>query len=573
MRLRCALAVVLLLLALVLGVYAQGARFSFVDLDDDAYVTGNAEVLSGLTRDGFVWSWTTFHAANWHPLTWLSHMADVEWFGPDAGPHHLVNAGIHWAGSSALFLALYLMTGCPWRSGVAAMLFAVHPLHVESVAWVSERKDVLSGFFFSLGLLAYGWYSKRPCIRRYMGVVLAYALGLSSKPMLVTFPFVLLILDVWPLGRTGMAAGSMPGAFARPGRGRLWLEKIPLLALSLASCVVTYLAQARGEAVRTIHMYPFDGRVWNAAVSYARYAWKAVWPSNLAVYYPHPASLGKGIPQGEIVAAGIFLLLSTLAAALWFRRRPYLLAGWLWFLGTLVPVIGLVQVGGQAMADRYAYIPLTGLFLAAVWGSWDLLSGIERGRAVYAAAWGAVLLCLSSVSYVQAGYWRDSVALFTRALAVTEENWFVHNNLGNALLERGRAPEAIPHLLTSLRIKPGNAMAHANLGRALRNVGRKSEGEAHCREALRLEPGNVPAKINMAVFLAESGRIDDAILHLRDAIRGFPARWEAFYNLGVLLRATGLEVEAKKMFREAARLRPQDERIRVQLRDLPGGGG
>jgi Flp pilus assembly protein TadD len=568
-RIRPILLVIVVLTTLLLGVYAQSARFAFVDLDDDAYITKNAEVLSGLTWEGWLWSWQTFHVANWHPLTWWTHMADVEGFGLDAGGHHLVNVGIHWAGSVALFLALQLMTGCPWRSGLVAALFAIHPLHVESVAWVAERKDVLSGFFFSLGLLAYGWYSARPGFPRFGVVLLIYALGLLSKPMLVTFPFVLLVLDVWPLGRTGGGGGSTE-PFVRAGWGRLWLEKAPLIALSLASCAVTYLAQARGEAVRTTEMYPLAVRVWNAVVSYARYAWKAFWPSDLAVYYPHPSSLGKGVPWGEVVVAGSFLVAVTVVSVGWFRRRPYLLAGWMWFLGTLVPVIGLVQVGGQAMADRYTYIPLVGLFLMAAWGTWDLLPGTGRGRAAYAAGWGAIVLCLSAASYVQAGYWRDSVTLFTRALQVTEDNWLVHNNMGNALLGRGRPREAIPHLLTSLRIKPGNAMAHANLGNAYRNTGRKEEGEAQYREALRLDPGNATAKINLAVVLAEKGRIDDAILELQEVGRRAPGLWEVHYNLGILLRARGREEEAAVSLRKAARLNPQDERIR---RQLPGTGG
>jgi Flp pilus assembly protein TadD len=563
-QIRLILLVIVLFSALLMGIYPQSTQFDFVDLDDDAYITRNAEVLSGLTWGGWIWSWQTFHVANWHPLTWWTHMADVDWFGLDAGKHHLVNVGIHWAGSVALFLALHLMTGCPWRSGLVATLFAVHPLHVESVAWVAERKDVLSGFFFSLGLLAYGWYSARPGFPRFGVVLLIYVLGLLSKPMLVTFPFVLLVLDVWPLGRTRADWGST-GPFVRSGWGRLWLEKAPLIALSLASCVVTYLAQARGEAVRTTDMYPLAVRVWNAVVSYARYVWKAFWPSDLAVYYPHPASLGRGVPWGEVVVAGSFLVAVTIVSIGCLRRRPYLLAGWMWFLGTLVPVIGLVQVGGQAMADRYTYIPLVGLFLMVVWGTWDLLSGIGRGRAAYAAVWGAVVLCLSAASYVQVGYWRDSVTLLSRALQVTEDNWLVHNNLGNALLRRGRPHEAIPHLLTSLRIKPGNAMAHANLGKAYRNTGRKEEGEAQYREALMLDPGNTPANINLAVILAEKGRIEEAILQLQDVVLRAPGHWEAHYNLGILLRAKGREEEALPMLREAARLNPQDERIRRQL--------
>lgn len=567
-RTRWILVAAVVLAALVTGVYAQSARFAFVDLDDDAYITTNAAVLSGLTWDGWLWSWRTFHMANWHPLTWWTHMADVGWFGLEAGGHHLVNAAIHWAGSVALFAALYLMTGSPLRSGLVAALFAVHPLHVESVAWVAERKDVLSGLFFSLGLLAYGWYAARPGWRRLAAVLLVYALGLLSKPMLVTFPFLLLVLDVWPLGRAGVAGGSAARS-AGAQWGRLWLEKVPLFALSVASCVVTYVAQAQGDAVRSADFYPPAVRVWNAVTSYARYAWKAFWPSDLAVFYPHPASLGRGIPPGEVVVAGAFLVAVTFACIRLFRRRPYLLAGWMWYLGTLVPVIGLVQVGGQAMADRYTYIPLVGLFLMAAWGTWDLLAGIRQGRAVYAAGWVAIVLCLCAASYAQAGYWRDSVTLFTRTLQVTKDNWLIHNNLGNAFLGRGRPYDAIPHLLTSLRMKPGNAMARVNLGNAYRKTGRTEEGEAQYWEALRLDPRNVTAKINVAVVFAEKGRIDEAIAQLREVRRAAPGHWEAHYNLGILLRATGREEEAVAMLREAARLNPQDERIRLQL---PGAG-
>jgi tetratricopeptide (TPR) repeat protein len=554
---------------LVLAVFRQVGGHSFVNYDDEKYIYGNPHVSRGLTLEGLSWAFTSDMDAGWIPLTWLSRMADVSLFGMDAGRHHLVNVLFHLLNTFLLFVVMRKMTGKLWESGLVAALFAVHPLHVESVAWAVERKDVLAGFFWMLSMGAYVRYAVRPGAVRYGLVTLFFVLGLLSKPIVVTLPFVLLLLDFWPLGRLWPSGepqgdGGVSPPFRPASPGRLVMEKFPLIVLSAAISAVTILAHRNISAVTPLKAIPLWARLGNALQAYAAYIRKAVWPSDLAVFYPHP---GTNLVLWKTSVAGLFLCVATVLVLRWARQRRWLATGWFWYLGTLVPVIGLVQAGGQAMADRYTYIPLTGLFLVAVWGSRDFVSGIGRTRAAYAAAWGAIVLCLTAASYVQTGYWWDSMTLFTRTLKVTEDNWLAHNNMGDLLLERGKAPEAIPHLLSSLRIYPGYAKARSNLGRAYWSVGRKAEGEAQCREVLRLYPGNVPARINLAVILADGGRNDEAILHLREVIRNAPDHWAAYYNLGILLRARDGGAEALAMFREASRLNPRDDRIRRQIQE------
>jgi hypothetical protein len=441
-----AVALVLSLLA-ALPYLAVGGLDAFINMDDDVYVYENPRVLKGLTIEGVRWAFTAFHISNWHPLTWLSHMTDVTIFGNDARGHHLVNILLHSLNTSLLFLSLFRMTAALWRSALVAALFALHPLHIESVAWIAERKDVLSGLFFMLVLLAYEWYVRRGGRRRYLLVALFLALGLMAKPMLVTVPFLLLLLDLWPLGRTAWAAPAGGGEGSPVSPGRLLWEKVPLLALALVSSGITFLAQRAGGAIKTLEFIGTDLRLANVAVSYVAYIGKTLWPLSLSMYYPFPPEM----PPGWKVGGAVLVTAAVTAAAVFLRRRPYFLVGWLWYLGMLVPVIGLVQVGDQAMADRYAYLPLTGLFVMAVWGSAELLRGRRRRWSVGAAA--GVLLILTPLAARQAGYWKDSITLFSHALSVAPGSHIIHNNLANSLVRAGRTNEAITHYREALREK------------------------------------------------------------------------------------------------------------------------
>ncbi len=518
-----------LLLGVILLVYAQVRTFAFVNLDDQQYVTSNPVVLRGLTWDGVAWAFGGFHAANWHPLTWLSHMADVTLFGADAGAHHAVNVALHALNALLLFGFLRRATGATWRSAAVAALFAVHPLHVESVAWVSERKDVLSGAFFFLTLHAWLGYTRRPGAGRYVAVAALFVLGLLAKPMLVTLPLVLLLVDAWPLGRLapGAAGGSTPSRAAR-----LVAEKVPLLVLAAASSIVTWLAQSAGGATASAEAIPLGGRVANAAVSYVLYLVRTVWPSGLAAFYPHPSLAGDGIPAWKTAGALLLLLAVTAAAVRERARRPYLLFGWLWFVGTLLPVIGLVQVGEQGLADRYSYLPLTGLLVAAVWGGAERLGRLRSP----ALAWGAAaapILALALAAHAQASTWRDSLALHGRALEVTERNWNAWSGLGDALADAGRPQEAIAAYREALRVRPRLATAWNGLGAAYGQLGAHAEAIAAFEEALRSQPGYADAWYNLGTAHGSLGRHARAAECFRAALRIRPDDARAWQNLGV----------------------------------------
>jgi Tfp pilus assembly protein PilF len=525
-------------------------------MDDEKYVYRNPHVLRGLTREGFSWAFTTFHAANWHPLTWLSHMLDAELFGPSPGWHHRMNVLYHLLNTNLLFLVLWRMTGGLWQSAVVAALFGVHPLHVESVAWASERKDVLSTLFFLLALGAYLRYVRKPGVARYLPVAALFFLGLLSKPMLVTFPFVLLLLDWWPLRRMELPAGSS-GALERVRV--LWppvREKIPLLAMSIASCVVTVVAQSRGHAINPLWRVSLVSRFFNAVVSYAAYLWKTVWPSSLAVLYPLEVRTGLGT-RGWPIAGGLLLIggISFLAVRQ-ARRRPYLLTGWLWYLGTLVPVIGLVQVGDQAMADRYTYIPLIGVFLAATWGAFEFAETRRYGRPALKVVVPAVVVSLAVAAWSQAGYWRDNVALYSHALAVTEKNWKVWNNLGLAYVELGRNEEGIASYREVLRIKPDQAGAWNNIGLVYHKLGMYKEGIASYRDALKIQPDYADAWYNLGIGFEKLGRSQQAIEAYRESIRLAPNNADAWNNLGGVYVKLGLNRQAAVFFQNALRARP-----------------
>jgi tetratricopeptide (TPR) repeat protein len=560
----------LLALSAALPYLGAGLSRTFINFDDQEYVYENPHVLPGLTLAGVRWALVSLDADNWHPLTWISHMADVSLFGLDARGHHATSVMVHALSTVLLFLALRALTGALWPSAFTAALFGVHPLHVESVAWVAERKDVLSGLFFMLVLLAYARYVRRGGAGRYLTVAALLALGLAAKPMLVTVPFVLLLLDYWPLGRTPPARPAAGSGPPRPSWGRLVAEKLPLLVLAGASGALTVLAQSAGGAVADVAVITLDARLANALVAYATYCVQALWPSSLALYYPHPLA---GLPWWKTVAAFVALAAVSLAVLSRARRLPFLAVGWLWYLGMLVPVIGLLQVGEQARADRYTYLPLIGLFLLAAWGVPGLLSDPRWRRWAFGAALAAVL-ALAAASGLQAGYWRDSIALYSRTLAVTSDNWQILNTLGASLLSAGRPRDAVAPLREAVRVRPGFATAHYNLGVALTSVGERAQAVEHFREAVRIRPGYVKAQYSLGIALVGLRQPAEAAVHLRRALPdpgldGAASRGEmpfeplgdlekviAGFNLGNVLADLGQYDEAIARYLTVLRTRP-----------------
>lgn len=544
--------IVSLALAAVVGVvYAPVAGHGFVNFDDHIYLYTNPEVAHGLTWQSVSWAFKTGYAANWHPLTWLSHLLDVEMFGMNPGPHHVVSLLLHILNTVLLFWALLRMTGAAGRSAFVAAMFGLHPLHVQSVAWAAERKDVLSTAFWMLTLLAYRSYVLRPGLARYLSVALLFAFGLMAKPMLVTLPFTLLLLDYWPLER-------FRGSDGRSAWPRLLLEKVPLMALTVASSAITFAVQQRGGAVHGVDSLPVASRLANALVAYAAYIGKTLWPADLAVLYP----LSRLVPSWWPLAAAALLGLCA-ATILGARRYPFLPVGWFWYLGTLVPVIGLVQVGDQSMADRYTYVPLIGLFIIAAWGVMESPWAAVRkaGPAV-----GVVLVTLSAaLTRAELGHWRNSVALWEHAIAVTSGNFTAHNSLGLALQSQGMWDEAIVHYREAIRINPRYSEAQFNLGVALEAREKVDEAISHYREALRLKPDYGEAHNNLGIRLARQGHLEEAITHFHAAIEANPASPSARNNLANALREGGRRMEAIPSYREALRLNPNYVEARSNL--------
>jgi len=558
---------VLVAAALVLGtlwIYWPVQYCEFLNFDDPVYVTQNPIVRAGWSARGICWAFQTSYASNWHPLTWLSHMLDCEFYGLAARGHHLTNVFLHLANTLLLLAFLRRATGAFWPSALVAALFAWHPLHVESVAWVSERKDVLSTCFGLLALLAYGFYVERPGARRYLLALLAFGLSLLAKPMLVTLPGLLLLLDYWPLGRSAPGAGP-PAEGRGGGRLRRWRrlvwEKAPFFGLSLVSCVVTFLAQKRGGAVASLIHIPLGERVANAATAYAAYLWQTFWPLELAVFYPHPVH-----PAGAKVLASLLVLLAV-SAGVFLGRRPWLIMGWLWFLGALAPVIGLVQVGDHARADRYTYLPLVGLFIGIVWTA----TGFAAARPAWRKPlWGlaaCVGVLLGLETRVQLAHWKNSETLFRRALAVTGRNYLAHNNLGNVLDLSGRHEDAKRHYEATLRIRPDFAGTHYNLANVLTREGDFDAALQHYRAALALQPNYADAHHNLGVLLARRGRVDEALEHYQAALRSNPAFADAHNSRGNLLFQQGRLDEAAAAYRAALQTRPDflDARLNLAL--------
>jgi tetratricopeptide (TPR) repeat protein len=550
------------LVAIIVFIYASVLHYGFLSYDDPVYVSENAQVLRGLTGQGVWWAFTTGHASNWHPITWLSHMLDVQLYGMNAGRHHLSNLLFHIANALLLFLLLYRTTGVWRRSAMVAALFAAHPLHVESVAWIAERKDVLSALFWMLTMHAYVNYVRKPRLRRYVTVVVLFALGLMSKPMLVTLPLVLLLLDVWPLGRVRFGEGQL----------RIWLgmfrEKIPLFIMAAASSVVTIVAQWGAGTVQSFETAPLYQRAANALVSYVAYLGQMLWPRNLAAYYPY-----ETLSLWQAAASASILIAVSVIVIRFFRSSPFLFVGWLWYVLTLVPVIGLIQVGGQARADRYTYIPLIGVFIIAAWGIPVVLKRWRyRGAVLQTAA--CILVCaLAASARSQVRYWESNLALWKRAVEVTADNYFARTDLGFALIDSGDFAAGIAQYTEALRINPDSAETHNALGTALFKQGQLDAAMEQYAMALRIRPGFAEAHSNRGIALATQGDIDEAFSEFQKALEISPDDPKIQYNFGFTLANQGKLDEAMSYYRKALEINPDYADAHFQMGNAFAGKG
>ena len=540
-----------LLATSVLVAYAGVRQHDFVNFDDPEYVVQNRHVTSGLTFANVAWSLTAVHSANWHPLTWMSHMLDCSLHGLDPGGHHVTNVLLHALATVLLFFALRTMTGAPGRSAFVAALFALHPRNVESVAWISERKDVLSAVFWTGAMWAHAAYAQRSTLPRYLAVALLLGLGLLAKPMVVTLPAALLLLDLWPLRRVRLAGIGddattdvrTPAPLAVPAVVR---EYAPLFAIALAAAIVTFLAQRSSGAVATLTALPLGFRLQNAVVTYAGYLWSLLWPTQLAVFYPY-----RTLPVAEVSAALALLVALSVLAWRTRRTRPYLLVGWLWYLGTLVPVIGIVKAGDQAMADRFTYLPAIGIFLAATWAIADAASRDPRTRrALVPAAVLVAIACLLTTRR-QVEHWRDSVTLFRHALAVTSRNHLAELNLAAALVERGDVAAGLEHARAAQALRPDDVKVLATLGTALARSGHGDEAESAYRRALQSDPDSVLAWLGMAVLHAERQQWADAERAYAEVLRREPEHAKAHAGLGFVLSAQARHADAIVQYRAA----------------------
>jgi len=569
----------------------------FINFDDDNYITENPWIKNGITLDAIKWAFTTIAVGYWHPLAWFSHILDWSLFSSWAGGHHLVSLLFHIGAVLFLFLFLNKTTQQLWPSAIVAALFAVHPLRVESVAWAAERKDVLSMFFGMATLYAYAFYVEDKKISRYLLCLFLFILALMSKPMMVTIPFVLLLIDYWPLQRwqktipaqpvqTQLATAQLPKNKKKKKRKNIVMpteqaktplpvqntkqltihllkEKIPFFGLSGIASLVTLWAQQKGGSLASLDKLPFFDRLANALVSYAAYLGKMFYPANLAIFYPYQEL------SGWQIAGAVFLLLIITTAALFFiRKAPFFIVGWLWYLGTLVPVIGLVQVGNQAMADRYTYFPSIGISIMLVWGVLLLVPKEKMRKFILAPLSAVTLLILAILSWHYCQAWKDSIAIFSHALNATKNNYLAHNNLGVALDEAGKTKEAVLHYRAALDIHPGHDSALVNLGAALAAAGKSEEAAAFYQKALETNPDNAHAHTNWGAALAAAGKKQEAIAHYRKAIRIDPHLAEAHFNLGNLLAAEGKNTEAEACYRQAIQANPQHSKAHYNLAEL-----
>ncbi len=600
---KLSLLISMLLILAILVTYGQARNIDFIGYDDELYVTENLNVQEGLTVKGLNWAFTTFHSANWHPLTWVSHMIDCELYGLNPMGHHWTNLILHIANTILLFLVLKLMTGTIWRSAFVAALFALHPLHVESVAWISERKDVLSTFFGLLMIGAYYRYVKSPDVKNYLMVMIFLSLGLMAKPMLVTFPFVLLLLDFWPLNRFHykndyLLQSERPPYYGSKGIYRLILEKIPLFIPVVISCVLTFLAQKSGGAVKTLAGLSLKLRITNALVSYVSYISKAIWPSNLSIFYPHP---GSALPAWQIFGAALVIAVAIFLSIRSLKKYPYIAVGMFWYLGTLIPVIGLVQVGNQAMADRYTYIPLIGFFIIVVWGISDLSLKWRYKKIFLGIPTVIILSAMVVCTSYQLTYWKNGITLFEHAVEATENNYKAQNNLGTAyaqvdidkaifhykealkikldyvtslynlgtaILKKGNYDEAALYFTKALKIDPRRAGARLNLANALSEQGRYDEAISHYNEIIKADSKNTDARMNLANVLFIQGNYDEAVSHYNEIIKTDPENADVHSNLAYVLSAQGKLDEAVLHYNEAIKIHPKHEKAHYNIGDI-----
>ena len=580
----------LLIVVATLALYNPVNRHPFVNYDDPGYVTDNLHVRQGVSWDGIAWAFTTFEQANWHPLTWISHEIDCSLFHLNPAGPHFINLLIHALNAALLFWLLMQGTRRLGASLFVALLFALHPINVESVAWIAERKNVLSTFFFLLALSAYGWYALKPGVQRYVGVLVLFAMSLMSKPMMVTFPFVLLLLDWWPLGRW------------QRGLSKLVVEKIPLFALSLASSAITVVGQQSGGATRSTLQIPLGLRLENAIVAYGAYLWKTIWPAHLGPMYPYPVN---GVPAWQVLLS-LAVLIAITSLVVLFREKRYLLVGWLWFLGTLVPVIGLVQVGDQAMADRYAYVPLIGIFGMIAFALADSACAKEINIAPRAAVMGAVLLGLSALTYRQLGYWGNNQELWAHTLAITQNNFIAENNLAGALVLDGKTDEAHRHFAAAAAINPHDPMSrlnlgayaqehhqlreavsqyetaiqltsdpallasvYANLGGAYLDLGDDEKARQSYDDALRRNPNQFNAYLGLGRLLEKEGKLNDAITNYSRSVEIRPSE-HGYLQLGHALEQAGRAKDALAAYQEALKIDPDSAETRSDVDRLAG---
>ena len=554
----------LILIILTVAVFWQIPSFDFISLDDNIYITENTHIQSGLTIENIIWSFKTTYANFWHPLTWLSHMLDCQLFGLNPGMHHFSALLLHILNTLLLFTVFNKMTGKQLQSAVVAILFAVHPLHVESVAWISERKDILSTLFWLLTMYTYARYVEFPKTGRYLTVLLFYIMGLMAKPMLVTLPFVLLLMDFWPLNRFRLYPADKQINQSNPKTSIRWLifEKTPLFIITFLFSIICIFAQ--GEAVQSLDSLPLSLRLSNVFISYSQYLSKILWPSHLAVFYPYPTSY----PIWQ-VAGSVLLLVSlsviTISKA---RKYPYIAVGWLWFIGTLFPVSGIVQVGSHAMADRYTYVPLIGLFIIMAWGGPDLFIEKYHFKKKLTGGISCILLfALMLCAFLQVNHWRDSISLFSHAINVTDNNWLAYNNLGGTLNVQGDYKKAIPYFRKAIEINPGHLKAHINIGLALSHIGENQEAIKHYLFVLKINPDNSEVHNNLGLLLAKKNNVKEAINHFKKAVSLNPDYAEAYNNLGVAMARQGNFKEAIIQFKKAVDLKSGYTEARKHLQN------
>jgi len=544
----------------VFALYWPVHNHDFIRYDDDTYITLNRNVHSGINCKNICWAFTKYHSNNWHPVTWISHMLDCKIFGLNAGAHHLVNVFFHIINTLLLFIVFKRMTKALWISAFIAAVFGLHPLHTESVAWIAERKDVLSTFFWLLTMLAYFYYTKKRNVQRYLLTLVLFVLGLMAKPMLVTLPFVLLLLDYWPLERMRFSKSKqipintkVNNVIEQKPISYLFLEKIPFFIFAFLSSIVTFIVQRNSGAVKTIDSIDITSRIGNAFVSYIGYISKVFWPSKLAILYPYPLN---GLPVIKVIICALALVGITAFVILLSRRRKYFVTGWFWYIVTLIPVIGLVQVGMQSMADRYTYIPMTGLLIIIAYGISELIKNRKYRNTVLSVLSIAILFSMFVKTSMQLKYWQNSQTLFERTLEVTQNNYIIENNYANYLCANGQIEQAIAHLNKSLAIKPDSGEAHNNLANIFNSQGNIDKAIEHYKISIKFEPDSPQAHHNFAIALTKKNMIDQAINEYNIALHLDPSNVESLSNLGFLMAQKGNYKEAFDYYRKVFTIDP-----------------